>query len=189
MTDFGQAPAGPASSRTRTLLTVAAIAAVGAVLLAVAGDLSLVGLTVFPLLTAALTGLWMIPPVLALALLRRGGFGLLASVIAGLVALPFTGFQIFIPIAAVVTGLVVEAVFAVTRYRRWPAWRFYLAALIEAAILLGVEWRTFGIAQMVLPLQIAMIVVLTAAQIACTALALLTARRLRRAGVGTPLLP
>lgn len=182
--DFGQLPA--ARSRTRTLLTIAAISAVGAVLLAVAGDLSLIGLTVFPPLTAALTGVWMLIPVLALALLRRGGVGLLASLIAGLVALPFTGFQIFIPIAAVVTGVVVEAVFAVTLYRRWPTWRYYLAALIESAILLSVEWRTFGIAHMVLGMQLTMILILTAANVACTALALVTAERLRRAGVGAP---
>jgi energy-coupling factor transport system substrate-specific component len=185
--DSGRLPAARPGSRTRTLLTIAAISAVGAVLVAVAGDLSLLGLAVFPLLTAALTGLWMLVPVLALALLRRGGVGLLASVISGLVALPFTGFQIFIPFAAVVTGLVVEAVFAVTLYRRWPAWRFYLAALIESAILLAVEWQTFGIAHMILPMQLAMIVVLAAANVACTALALVTATRLRRAGVGVPL--
>ncbi len=186
MADFGQLPAARHGSRTRGLLTIAAISAVGAVLLAVAGDLSLIGLTVFPPLTAALTGVWMFIPVLALALLRRPGVGLLAALIAGLVALPFTGFQIFIPIAAVVTGVVVEAVFAVTLYRRWPTWRYYLAALVESAILLSVEWRTFGIAHMVLVMQLIMILVLTAANVAFTALALVTAERLRRAGVGSP---
>ncbi|MGH7912216.1 MAG: ECF transporter S component [Candidatus Dormibacteraceae bacterium] len=173
-------------TRTRTLLTIAAIAAAGAVLLAIAGDLALVGLTVFPLLTAALTGIWILIPITALGLLRRGGVGLLASVIAGLVALPFTGFQVFIPIAAIVTGVVVEAFFAITLYRRWPAWRFYAAAVVESAVLLAVEWRTFGIAHMVLPFQIAMVAVLTAANLACAWVALRTAARLRRAGIGAP---
>src|SRR5690606_5311563 len=81
------------STSTSLLLTCAALGVAGGLLLAPANWLSTVLLTLgMPVVSVAITGLWILPSVIALRLLRRPPGGLLVGIIAGLVIVPFSGY-------------------------------------------------------------------------------------------------
>ena len=172
------------SQLTRTLLTAAAIGIIGAVLISVSTSLELPAMAISPVLATPLLGLYMFTPVVALALLRKPGVGLFASLVAGLAAMPFTGFIFFVPLGSVICGLLAEAPIAVSRYRRWQWWRYVIAAVLEGAIMLLIHWTIWHIDAMVVGMQIAMVVGILGSEIVWTFIALAVVRGLNRAGVG-----
>ena len=76
---------------TAILLTCAALGVAGAVLLAPMNWASTILTGPLPFLGMALAGLWLLPSVIALRLLRRPLVGLLVGLISGLVLVPFSG--------------------------------------------------------------------------------------------------
>lgn len=118
---------------TRLLLTCAAIGVVGAALLipllnvfspAVVGGM--------PFVYMALVAVWVLPGLLALALLRRGGVALIVAVVSGLVAAPFNPYGIFVVVENLIVALFLELPFLIGLWRDWRAPRFLIAGAIGA---------------------------------------------------------
>ena len=89
-----------------------------------------------PLLYGLTVGVHFLPSVVALALLKRPGTAVLAGVIAGLVGAAFAPWWIgrFVGTGLLV-GVLIELPFLLTRYRRWDAWMFYVAAVFSGLVL------------------------------------------------------
>lgn len=169
---------------TAILLTCAALGVAGAVLLAPMNWLSTLLTGPLPFVGMALAGLWLLPSVIALRLLRRPLVGLLVALIAGLVLVPFTG-QGF---GSVLTNLwwaaFTELPFLFVLWRYWGTWMHYLGAVAVAIVYPIAAWAWFDLGSMALFAQIAFFAVTMASCVGGTALGILIADRLRKAGVG-----
>ena len=169
---------------TAILLTCAALGVAGAVLLAPMNWASTILTGPLPFLGMALAGLWLLPSVIALRLLRRPLVGLLVGLIAGLVLVPFSGYGF----GSVATNLwwaaFTELPFLFVLWRYWGTWMHYLGALAVGIVYPISAWAWFNLGAMSLPLQIAFFAVTIASCLGGTALGILIADRLRRAGVG-----
>ncbi|MBN9178244.1 MAG: ECF transporter S component [Microbacterium sp.] len=168
---------------TRTLLTLAAIG-VGAGLIVI--PISWVSQLVWagaPMLYGAFVIPWVLPGVIAQAVVPRGGSALVSGLIAGLVAVPFTGgiggLSLFLFIAAFL-----ELPYALTLWRRWTAAMAYLAAGVLSVGYAAFWWFTLDAGRFPPVVRAITIVVLVAAILIATALGRLIAARLQRAGVG-----
>jgi len=178
----------PARGRVRfptaLLLTCAALGVAGAVLLAPMNWLSTLLTGPLPFLGMGLAGLWLLPSVIALRLLKRPLVGLLVALIAGLVMVPFSGYGF----GSVATNLwwaaFTELPFLFVLWRYWGTWMHYLGALAIGIVYPISAWAWFNLGAMSLPLQIAFFAVTIASCVGGTALGILIADRLRRAGVG-----
>uniref|UniRef100_UPI000375F32C ECF transporter S component n=1 Tax=Nocardiopsis chromatogenes TaxID=280239 RepID=UPI000375F32C len=74
----------------------------------------------FPPAQAVIYGMWLVPGVLGMLVVRKAGAGVLTSVAAAAVsALLGTSWGLMVLVAGLLQGLLPELVFAATRYRRW----------------------------------------------------------------------
>ncbi len=121
------------TSPTRLLLTCAAIGVVGAALLipllnvfspAVVGGI--------PFVYMALVAVWVLPGLLALALLRRGGGALIVARVAGRGAAPKNPKRLFGVGGNHKEARFLEAPFLIGLWRNWRAPRFYIAGALGA---------------------------------------------------------
>jgi len=169
---------------TAILLTCAALGVAGAVLLAPMNWAATILTGPLPFLGMALAGLWLLPSVIALRLLRRPLVGLLVGLIAGLVLVPFSGYGF----GSVATNLwwaaFTELPFLFVLWRFWGTWMHYVGAVVVALVYPVLAWAWFNLGAMPLGLQIAFFATIMASCIGSTALGILIADRLRRAGVG-----
>lgn len=119
------------STSTRILLSCAAIGVAGGLVAGGSGYLALLLAAISPVFYGVTIGVHFLPSVVAFALLRRPGTALLAGLIAGLVGAAFAPHWLPRLIGtALLVGALIELPFLVTRYRRWDAWLFYLAAAV-----------------------------------------------------------
>jgi energy-coupling factor transport system substrate-specific component len=193
-------PAGGAENRPRTgagrsrfrfptaiLLTCAALGVAGGILLAPANWISTFLFLGLPFVSVALAGLWLLPSVIALRLLRRPLVGLLVGLLAGLVIVPFSGYGF----SSVATNLwwaaFTELPFLFVLWRYWGTWLHYLGAAIVGIVYPILAWTSFNLGSFDLGLQITFFAITLASCLGGTALGILIADRLRRAGVGTRL--
>lgn len=148
---------------TRVLLSCAAIGVVGGIVAGASGYLAAAFAAFGPLLYGITAGTHFLPSVIALALLKRPGTGVLAGVIAGLVGAAFAPWWILRFLGTgLLVGVLLELPFLASRYRRWDAWLFYVSAAFSGLVLavgvfiaLGAEhyaWWAWAIA---LPLWVA----------------------------------
>ncbi|GAA3647994.1 ECF transporter S component [Microbacterium marinilacus] len=174
---------------TRLLLTCAAIGvAAGIVLLPVFGFFSAAAIAVMPLGYAALLGAWFFAGVLIQSLTHRAGTALVASLVAGLVAAPFTPYGFTTVASTATVGLMQELPFLATLYRRWPAWLFYTANTLIGVLYAFPAQRLLAVdaADWV---RAAMYPVAGLSALAFTCVARVIARRLERTGVTQGLRP
>jgi energy-coupling factor transport system substrate-specific component len=86
----------------------------------------------------------------------------------------------------VLIGLLLELPFLCVRYRRWPAWLFLLGPLAVGLLFHGLPLAFVLRADVLQPIALALVLILPMASgVLATGLALVIARRLRRAGLGT----
>lgn len=172
---------------TAILLTCAALGVAGAALLAPANWISTILFPGLPFVSVGLAGLWLLPSVIALRLLRRPLVGLLVGLLAGLVIVPFSGYGF----SSVATNLwwaaFTELPFLFVLWRYWGTWLHYLGAAIVGVVYPVLAWASFNLGSFELPLQITFFAVTLASCLGATALGILIADRLRRAGVGARL--
>lgn len=168
---------------TRYLLTCAAIGVAGGLLLIPANLYAGTVAKGVPLLYAPIVGVWILPVIVALALLRRPGAGLLTAFVAGLVTIPASPNGTGAVITMLLIGVLLELPFAVLLYRRWhPA--VFLAATVVIAVLYGfVTWRSLNVAALAPWAQVTFVALLIVSGVAGTLLGLLLARRVERTGV------
>lgn len=169
---------------TVILLTCAALGVAGAVLLAPMNWFSTVLTGPLPFAGMALAGLWLLPSVIALRLLHRPLVGLLVALIAGLVMVPFSGYGFSTVLTNLWWAAFTELPFLFVLWRYWGTWMHYLGALIVGIVYPISAWAWFDLGSMSLFAQIAFFVVAIASCVGGTALGILIADRLRRAGVG-----
>lgn len=172
---------------TAILLTCAALGVAGGALLAPANWLSTILFPGLPFVSVGLAGLWLLPSVIALRLLRRPLVGLLVGLLAGLVIVPFSGYGF----SSVATNLwwaaFTELPFLFVLWRYWGTWLHYLGAAIVGIVYPLLAWASFNLGSFELSLQITFFAVTLASCLGATALGILIADRLRRAGVGARL--
>ncbi|WP_407320386.1 ECF transporter S component [Isoptericola halotolerans] len=173
---------------TRYLMTCAAIGAAMGVLLIPANFVSAPLAASAPMAYAPLVGLWVIGPVLALALLRRPGAALLTTFVAGVVsaASPVGAWSV---VTCLMAGAAVELAFLLTRYRVWSAWLYYVDALLFGAAYVASGWAAFHMDAMAPAVLVTFVVLMMGSFLACTWLGRLLARRLAQAGVARGLTP
>lgn len=119
---------------TRYLLTCAAIGAAFGVV-AIGTTYAMAAVFAFaPAFSTLFSGYFIMPGVVAQALIRRPGIGILTSLLTALIAFPFAPAG-FAPGAVLLfNGAVLEVIFAIGRYRYWKPWLHYLAAVLLAGI-------------------------------------------------------
>lgn len=179
----------PTSRRARVsttlLLTCAALGVAGGLLLAPSNWLSTVLLALgSPALSVAITGLWILPSVIALRLLRRPFVGLLVGIIAGLVIVPFSGYGFMSVVTNASWALFAELPFLVMLWRFWKTWMHYAGAAVLGVVYPLFSWAFFNMASQPLWAQVIFFASTLASCVGATALGILIADKLRKAGVG-----
>lgn len=173
------------SISTSLLLTCAALGVAGGLLLAPANWLSTVLLGLgSPILSVAITGLWVLPSVIALRLLRTPLVGILVGVIAGLVIVPFSGYGFMSVVTNASWALFAELPFLLVLWRFWKTWMHYAGAAVLGVVYPLFSWTFFNMATQPIWAQIFFFAATLASCIGATALGILIADRLRKAGVG-----
>lgn len=170
---------------TRNLMTVAAIAVVGCVLLIPLTYVS-VAVAVSPggiMIVCACMGLWLFPYLLPAAVTHKPGAALISSLVIGII-MSFTTPQGFASImGSAIAGLLVEVPLAITLYRQWN-WIGYGLVAIAFGAFNGLMYASF----IQVPATFWMISGFAgAAIVSClvgVALTLVAVRLLRSAGIG-----
>ena len=168
---------------TRYLLTCAALGAAGGILLIPANNVAAAVSATLPPLYAAIVGVWILPVIAGLALLRRPGVGVLVALLSSLVTVPFTPYGARSLITGVMIGVALELPFALARYRYWRPWLFFVAALIVGALYAGVSFNSLDLVTFPTGVQVAFVALLLASLVASGALGLWLARAIERTGV------
>lgn len=169
---------------TRVLLVCAAIGVATGIVGGIAGLLTPVVLATAPFAYGLLLGAHVLPGIIAQEVLRLPLVAILTHVIAALVSSAFNPAWAgrFIG-TALLFGAIQEGVAALTRYRAWGPWRFFISALIIGILVAVVVF--FAAHMSVLPLwaQIAYLALSVLGPVAWTAVGLGIGSSLRRAGV------
>lgn len=173
---------------TRFLMACAAIGAATGVLLIPTNFAAFSLSATLPLAYAPMVGLWLIGPVVALAVLRRPGSAVLTMFIAGVISTPTPAGPTAI-ITCLMIGTALELGFLVTRYRIWRPWLFHLTAVAFTAVYAVSAYAAFNISAMAVSVQAVFFALMFASQVVFTALGLVVARRLAEAGVAHGIAP
>lgn len=169
---------------TAILLTCAALGVAGGLLLAPANWISTFLFPGLPFVSVALAGLWMLPSVIALRLLKRPLVGLLVGLLAGLVIVPFSGYGFGSVLTNVWWAAFTELPFLFVIWRYWGTWLHYVGAVIVSIVYPVMAWASFDLGSMSVGVQIGFFAITLASCVGSTALGILIADRLRKAGVG-----
>lgn len=169
---------------TSVLLTCAAIGVATGVLQAGAGAISGFVSAGAPIVYGLILGVHVLPGVVAQELLRRPWVALLTHMIAALVASAVVPLWIgrYIGTALLIGGLQ-ELIAAVSRYRRWDAWRFYLSAVIVGAVIAVAIWLAADVSRFPLWGQIVYVALFVVGPVLWTSVGLGIGTALRRAGI------
>lgn len=176
--------ANPSRLSTSVLLTCAAIGVAAGILQAIAGVTSGFIVAFAPIVYGLVLGVHVLPGVIAQELLRAPWVALITHLVAALVASAVTPVWIgrYVGTAILIGGLQ-ELIAAVSRYRRWEPWRFFLSAVIIGVVIAAVIWFAADIARFPLWGQIVYVALFVLGPVFWTAVGLAIGRALRRAGV------
>ncbi|KRA25052.1 acyl esterase [Microbacterium sp. Root61] len=169
---------------TSVLLTCAAIGVATGALQAGAGAISGPVSAAVPLLYGLVLGVHVLPGVVAQELLRRPWVALITHFVAALVAsavVPLWAGR-YIGTALLIGGLQ-EGVAALTRYKRWEAWRFFISAIIVGVVIGGAIWFAADVSRFPVWGQIVYLSLFVLGPVIWTAVGLAIGSALRRAGV------
>ncbi len=169
---------------TRLLLVCAAIGVATGIVGGVAGLLTPVVLVAVPWAYGLLLGSHVLPGIIAQEVLRRPLVALITHVIAALVASAFNpAWALRFLGTALLFGAIQEGVAALTRYRAWGAWRFFVSGAVIGVLVAVVVFFAAHMATLPLWAQILYLVISVLGPIAWTAVGLAIGAALRRAGV------
>ena len=169
---------------TRVLLTCAAIGVACGILGGIAGWITPAVIATVPIVYGFVLGVHVIPGIIAQETLRLPWVALMAHLFAALVASAmapqwagrFIG-------TAVLFGGIQELVAALTRYRVWKAWRFFVSAVVIGVLIAVIVAFAAHIGTLALWAQIVYLVLAVVGPVAWTAVALAIGAGLRQAGV------
>ena len=169
---------------TRVLLVCAAIGVATGILGGIAGLLTIPVLAGPFFLYGLVLGSHVLPGIVAQEVLRQPFVALVTHVVAALIASAFNpAWTLRFIGTALLFGAVQEGVAALTRYRSWGAWRFFISAAVIGAFVAVVVYFVAHLGAMALWTQIVYLAILVLGPIAWTAVGLGIGSSLRRAGV------
>ncbi len=183
-TDYAERVAAASRLSTSVLLTCAAIGVATGVLQAGAGAISGFVSAGAPILYGLVLGVHVVPGVVAQALLRRPWVALITHFVAALVASAVVPLWIgrYLGTALLIGGLQ-EAIAALSRYKRWESWRFFVSAVVVGAVIAVAIWFAADVSRFPLWGQIVYVALFIVGPVVWTAAGLAVGGALRRAGV------
>lgn len=169
---------------TRLLLVCAAIGVASGIVGGIAGVITPFVLAAAPFAYGLVLGAHVLPGIIAQEVLRRPLVALVAHLMAALVASAFNPAWIgrFLG-TALLFGAIQEGVAALTRYRAWGAWRFFISAVIIGALVAGVVFFGADLGALAPWAQITYLAISVLGPVGWTAIGLGIGASLRRAGV------
>lgn len=169
---------------TRVLLVCAAIGVATGILGGIAGWLTIPVLAGPFFLYGLVLGSHVLPGIIAQEVLRQPLVALVAHVIAALIASAFnpTWTLRFLG-TALLFGAIQEGVAALTRYRSWGPWRFFISAALIGIFVAVVVYFAAHLSVMAPWAQILYLTISVLGPILWTAVGLAIGAALRRAGV------
>lgn len=169
---------------TSVLLTCAAIGVATGALGGIAGWLTLPVLAAVPIVYGFVLGVHVLPGIIAQELIRLPWVALITHVLAALVASammpPYIGRFLG---TALLFGAIQEVVAALTRYRSWAPWRFFVSGVIIGVLVAVVVFFVADLASLPAWAQISYLALSVLGPVAWTAVGLAIGAALRRAGV------
>ena len=166
------------------LLTCAAIGVATGILGGIAGWITVPVLAGLPIVYGFVLGVHVLPGIVAQEVLRMPWVALVTHVLAALVAsatspqwtLRYLG-------TAILFGGIQELVAALTRYRSWQAWRFFVSAVVIGVLIAVIVAFAANLSALDPGMQIAYLILSVIAPVVWTAIGLSIGNQLRRAGV------
>ncbi|WEK61937.1 MAG: ECF transporter S component [Candidatus Microbacterium colombiense] len=169
---------------TRVLLVCAAIGVATGIIGGIAGLLTPVVLLTAPFAYGLLLGSHVLPGIIAQEVLRRPLVALVTHLIAALVASAFNpAWALRFIGTALLFGAIQEGVAALTRYRAWGPWRFFISATVIGLIVAVVVFFAAHLSTLAPWAQVLYLVISVLGPIAWTAVGLGVGAALSRAGV------
>lgn len=169
---------------TRVLLVCAAIGVATGMLGGIAGWVTVPVIIGPAYLYGLVLGSHVLPGIIAQEVLRRPLVALVTHVIAALIASAFNpAWTMRFLGTALLFGAIQEGVAALTRYRAWGAWRFFISAAVIGVIVAVVVYLAVDLSVRPAWEQIAYLVISVLGPIAWTAIGLGIGSALTRAGV------
>lgn len=166
------------------LLVCAAIGVATGIVGGIAGVLTPVVLATVPFAYGLLLGAHVLPGIIAQEVLRLPLVALITHVFAALIASAFNpAWALRFIGTALLFGLIQEGVAALTRYRSWGPWRFFLSAAIIGVFVAVVVFFAAHLSVMPLWAQLLYLAISVLGPIAWTAVGLAIGSALSRAGV------
>jgi energy-coupling factor transport system substrate-specific component len=141
-----------------------------------------------PLVYAAFLGVWLLGPVVAMAVLRRPGAALLTMLIAGIINIPTPAGPSAI-VTNLMVGVAMELGFLVTRHRIWRPWLFSVTAPAFETFYAISAYTFFNIDDMALAVQGVFFGLMALSAVLFTWLGLMIADRLAATGVARGIAP
>ncbi len=176
--------ARPPLLTTRVLLVCAAIGVATGVLGGIAGLITPGVLLLTPYLYGLVLGSHVLPGIIAQEVLRRPLVALVTHVFAALIASAFNpAWSLRFIGTALLFGAIQEGVAALTRYRTWGVWRFFVSAAVIGVIVTVVVFFAVDLATFAPWVQVAYLVISVLGPLAWTAAGLAIGGALTRAGV------
>lgn len=175
----------PRALSTRSLLVCAAIGVATGLLGAVSGYVTPPVWAVAPILYGLVLGVHVTPGIIAQEVLRLPWVALVTHVIAALVSSAFAPqwFPRYIGTALLI-GAVQEGIAALTRYRTWSPWRFFVSSIIIGVALCIPMAFALNIATLPAWAPPVFYVLLILGPVLWTAASIAIGQGLRRAGIG-----
>lgn len=170
---------------TRVLLICAAIGVATGIVGGIAGWVTPI-LLASPLLFlyGLVLGSHVLPGIIAQEVLRRPFVALITHLIAALVASAFNpAWALRFIGTALLFGAIQEGVAALTRYRAWGAWRFFVSAALIGVVVAVAVFFAAHLGTMPIWAQIAYLAISVLGPVAWTAIGLGVGSALSRAGV------
>jgi len=169
---------------TRTLLICAAIGVATGILGGLAGVVTVGVIAVAPYIYGLVLGVHVLPGIIAQEVLRRPLVALITHVIAALISSAFTPMWSLRFIGtALLFGALQEGVAAITRYRAWGRWRFFVSAIMIGILIAVVVGFVVDLETLELWVQLVYLLIALLGPVAWTAIGIAVGDALRRAGV------
>lgn len=169
---------------TRTLLVCAAIGVATGIVAGIASAVTLGVLALVPYLYGLVLGSHVLPGIIAQEVLRRPFVALITHLFAALIGMAFNpAWAMRFIGTALLFGLIQEGVAALTRYKAWGRWRFFVSAIIIGIIVAVVVWFAAHMDALDPWARVLYLAVSVLGPVVWTAVGIAIGNALRRAGV------
>lgn len=168
---------------TRDLLVAAAIGVAGSLIVVPLTYLQVIAGIAHVYLVAATLGLWFLPCVVPLIVVRKPGASLIACLTMGVVSAVTTPFGIAAIGALVLEGVLVELPFLVVLYRRWSRLQFIGSALCFSALMGTMTPRAVGVESATTAMTLNCFAIVFLSSLVFLVLGFVMAKKLRARGI------